>query len=206
MIEQFKQDMKNSGEQISDSEKVIRELGSEISYCNQQDLEKNAMRNSLSNQIQELAEQIGSFNDQIKMLKWRCGEKEKLLEHSHKNQTWILDEEEYFNKPGSNYYFEDLNFESFRIEMQNKKENLDILKRKVDFNIENHAEALEKAYKDIKERKEIIMNGFDMMGENFSVLDKKKEDHVLDCFEVVRSNLRKIFSTLLPGIFLNEFC
>ena len=58
------------------------------------------------------------------------------------NEPWLIEEERFFNEPGSIYQFIDYNFFQLELEMNDLKMKLDIGKKGIDFNIDNRAEDL----------------------------------------------------------------
>lgn len=83
-------------------------------------------------------------------------------------------------------------------QMKQEQQNL---QKRVNLKVEAMSEKVEKEYKDLVEKRQILEKDKITLNVNMEELDKKKTEALEKCYLCVNEHFGKIFSTLLPGCF-----
>jgi len=113
--------------------------------------------------------------------------------------TWIDDEKDSFNVPGSEYDFSQVDLTSLYKKRDKLKRAQEILDRKLNKKVINMLDAAESEERDLEQKLTKAARGKEHLEKAIPDLNNKKESKLEECFKSVRENFEKIFSLLLKG-------
>merc|ERR1719428_59093 len=175
---------------------------------------------TLQSEIKELDQALGNLAAEVATLKTQKEEKEleqKRLGHKisqlHKEDKeaagavqrltkahpWVERESAFFGKPGTDFDFEKNDYQ----ENKDRLGQLTAQQSKLSKNINKKAMAMfekaEQEYRDLLQKRDIILNDKKKIEQVITDLDQKKGETLRRTWEKVTKDFGSIFSTLLPG-------
>lgn len=123
-------------------------------------------------------------------------EQMKILEETF---DFIQSDKDRFGMQGTEYDFSNFEYEIQERSLEEKKLDLEKLKKRVNFKVEIMSDQVEKDFKILKEKKLKILEHKATIELDISELDKKKKETLEKCWLQVNKNFGLIFSDMLKG-------
>ncbi|CAL2032972.1 unnamed protein product [Caenorhabditis brenneri] len=137
----------------------------------------------LEKQVKQHLETEKSFRNQVSQM-------------LRKNE-WLEEEQEHFNKPGL-YDFHNYTAKKGSEEIKELEEKIALLERSLCMKNVSNLDTCEAKVIDIKNKRERLLEDFNMLQKTIEVLDRKKVDELIRAHESVDRDFGKIFNCLLP--------
>lgn len=112
---------------------------------------------------------------------------------------FIKSDKDRFGMQGSEYDFTNFEYEIQERNLEEKKLDLEKLKKKVNFKVEIMSDQVEKDFKILKDKKQKILEHKATIEFDIAELDKKKKETLEKCWLQVNKNFGLIFSDMLKG-------
>lgn len=116
-----------------------------------------------------------------------------------KANPWLESERSLFGKAGTEYDFEAQDPEEALEELEVAQENLQNLTSKINRKVMAMFDKAESEYRDLSEKKAILLNDKDKIMSAITELDEKKRAALHTTWQKVTKDFGSIFGTLLPG-------
>jgi structural maintenance of chromosome 2 len=124
---------------------------------------------------------------------------EKAVKQLEAQFEWIVDEQEYFGKPGTAYDFGKHNMNEVRKTCKKLEEQQSGMKRKVNPKVLNMIDSVEKKENELKTMMNTVLKDKSKIEETIEELDRYKKDALQTTWEKVNADFGEIFAELLPG-------
>ncbi|RSH91525.1 Structural maintenance of chromosomes protein 2 [Saitozyma podzolica] len=126
---------------------------------------------------------------------------EGLKENLEKQFTWIVDEHQFFGKPGTPYDFKGVNLPQAREQCRELEAQQKGMGRKINTKVMNMIDNVEKKEQALKKMMATVLKDKSMIEDTIAELDRYKRDALAKTWEKVNGDFGLIFAELLPGNF-----
>ena len=143
--------------------------------------------------------EIDTLETYLKNNKNEKDENIRQLEVLKSSYNFIETDEKKFGKENTEYDFDVINIKEKSEESGNLQKEIEKLKKMVKINVDEVGDSIEKQYKQLMSRKEIVTEDRKRIEKTIEELDTKKKEALLSVWEKVNKDFGSIFSTLLPS-------
>lgn len=126
---------------------------------------------------------------------------ENMKENLEKQFTWILDEHQFFGKPGTPYDFAGVNLQQAREQCRELETQHKGMGRKINTKVMNMIDNVEKKEQALHKMMSTVLKDKGKIESTIVELDRYKRDALLKTWEKVNHDFGLIFAELLPGNF-----
>ncbi|EIW72205.1 nuclear condensin complex protein [Tremella mesenterica] len=133
-------------------------------------------------------------------------QKEKTTAEGHRENLekqfpWIVDEHQFFGKPGTPYDFQGVNLSQARDQCRELETQQKGMGRKINTKVMNMIDNVEKKEQALKKMMQTVLKDKSMIEDTIEELDRYKRDALMKTWEKVNGDFGLIFAELLPGNF-----
>ncbi|KAM9976714.1 hypothetical protein ACTFIR_010558 [Dictyostelium discoideum] len=205
-ISKMRKDVDTLARSISETNKQIQDIRETLSEIRKDMAQKNDAIRSLHQELEKIQSEITEIDMSTEKLKSRMNrvdkdrqEASKWLEAAIKKHTWIKNEKQLFNRPGSDFDFNATDPSKANSEYIKLQEEQEKLSKTINRKVMSMFEKAEQEYQELMEKKKIIENDKSKIEHVIRELDEKKNESLRTTWKKVNKDFGSIFSTLLPG-------
>ncbi|KAN0047727.1 hypothetical protein ACTA71_002112 [Dictyostelium dimigraforme] len=205
-ISKMRKEVDTLARSISETNQQIQEIKEILSEKRKDMAKKNDSIRSLNQELEKIQSEITEIDMSSEKQRSRmarvqkdCTEAEKWLEAAIKKHTWIKNEKQLFNRPGSDFDFNATNPSKANAEFIKLQEEQEKLSKTINRKVMSMFEKAEQEYQELMEKKKIIENDKSKIEHVIRELDEKKNESLRTTWKKVNKDFGSIFSTLLPG-------
>lgn len=189
---QEKEDLDNAAKKaIGDARKKTRGYLEQINTVVKDIDSVNKEKSKTLSKIADKGKEIKAHQEAEKLAK------NQVIQMLKKNE-WLEEEQAHFNKRGGLYDFDGYSQKKGSDEMKELDEKISQLERSLCMKNVSNLDSCEARVIDIKNKRERLVEDFNMLQKTIKVLDKKKVDELMRAHESVNRDFGKIFNCLLP--------
>ncbi|PPQ99377.1 hypothetical protein CVT24_009207 [Panaeolus cyanescens] len=181
-------------ERLQEEMATLSRFDTELKELEQVAKEKKALAHNKELHVQELQHKIQGLN------------KEKttavnLVANLEKQHEWILEDQEQFGKPGTQYDFSSTDIGTLRHKYEELRNSQAGMKKKVNPKVMNMIDTVEKREASLSKMMSTVEKDKQKIEETIEELDRYKRDALQKTWEKVNTDFGGIFAELLPGNF-----
>ncbi|KZT03117.1 condensin complex subunit SMC2 [Laetiporus sulphureus 93-53] len=228
-LEQLEKDVKTGEDELSEARLGVDKMREELAQLNRQLASSEASFAKAERKLQEERATLTRFDNELKELERVVKEKKqavsdadlqlKKLEHDlgslakekttavnfvtnlEKQYDWIVDEQESFGKPGSQYDFAAVDINRLKEKARDLEAQQKGMKKKVNPKVINMIDTVEKKEASLKKMLATVLKDKEKIEQTIEELDRYKLDALEKTWSKVNGDFGGIFAELLPGNF-----
>lgn len=185
-----------------DLEEMEEELAQEKKTLSAYDDELGSLARAIKAKKQEIADvqlSIKQGKHELEKVQQENAGSEKAVKQLEAQFEWILDEHEFFGKPGTAYDFGKHNMNEVRKTCKKLEEQQSGMKRKINPKVLNMIDSVEKKESELKTMMNTVLKDKGKIEDTIAELDRYKKDALQTTWEKVNGDFGEIFAELLPG-------
>lgn len=212
-LEESKAALKNSKSELRTMEEAVEKLQGEVDAIEESikrerqvlsayDNEMNTLREAVKRKKQEIADgQLSHKRNvhELEKITQECLGAEKQVKQLEVQFEWILDEHEFFGRPGTAYDFQKHNMNEVRKTCRKLEEQQSGMKQRVNPKVLNMIDSVEKKETELKNMLSTVLKDKGKIEDTIQELDLYKKDALQTTWEKVNGDFGEIFAELLPG-------
>jgi structural maintenance of chromosome 2 len=178
------------------------ELSQEKKTLSAYDDELKSLSKAVKDKKQEIADvqlSVKQGKHEMEKTQQESAGTEKAVKQLEAQFEWIVDEHEYFGKPGTAYDFAKQNMNEVRKTCKKLEEQQSGMKRKVNPKVLNMIDSVEKKENELKTMMNTVLKDKSKIEDTIAELDRYKKDALQTTWEKVNGDFGEIFAELLPG-------
>lgn len=207
-IEEFQTSLAEIEQQykkLKDQEKIaVSSLEEEKSKLIGLDEELGSLEKALTTKTKFSAEnklQAQKVRHEVEKLVGEVKSFSQVISKLESDYEWIEKEKDYFGKPNTPYYFQEVDIAAYRDEHGRLVQRMQGIKKSVNTKVMNMIENVEKKEMSLKSMIRTIEKDKHKIEETIVSLDDYKRKALVETWQKVSADFGKIFSDLLPGSF-----
>lgn len=177
----------------------LDERRARVAECDKEISNLLKRKSKLENVAMNQGVEMKKLEHKITRLEKEAEDAKTHVEHLHKEHQWISSEMALFGQAGGDYDFKKRSPTQAQAELADCEEAQATLGKRVNKKVIAMFDKAESEFKDLQEKRRIVLNDRTKIQKVITELDEKKREALQLTWEKVTKDFGSIFSTLLPG-------
>ena len=177
----------------------LDERRARVAECDKEISNLLKRKSKLENVAMNQGVEMKKLEHKITRLEKEAEDAKTHVEHLHKEHQWISSEMALFGHAGGDYDFKKRSPTQAQAELADCEEAQATLGKRVNKKVIAMFDKAESEFKDLQEKRRIVLNDRTKIQKVITELDEKKREALQLTWEKVTKDFGSIFSTLLPG-------
>ncbi|KAI6185372.1 Structural maintenance of chromosomes protein [Aphelenchoides besseyi] len=155
--------------------------------------------NTLKKTLRDLENDQKNFDKEHENAVKKQADLAKHARFVEQKNSWITEEKEHFNKPGTSYDFRTMTAESIRHDINAMKERRSELERRVNVNAMKSLTEEEQRVEELDSKRQTLKDDKRLLETTINEIDSEKQRELINAYKKISHDFGGIFSTILPG-------